>query len=124
MKSISKLLISLFLFLPYFSLATETYRWVDSTGQIHFSDREPVSENSTFFNATKIKTLKFAAVQNTRPKQKKGKKPRPRVISNCKKLKQQIQKLENALTVRQTAQDFDKKNKQLVSLRWQKVKSC
>ena len=119
-----KFLLGVTLYLPLPSESAETYRWIDSSGKVHFSDREPFNQKSTSLDIEPIKTLKFSQIKRKPHKQKKAKKRPQKSTSNCSKLKQQIAKLESSLTVRQTAKDFDQKNKYLVKLRWQKIKSC
>ena len=124
MVNLLKLLLVATLYLPLQSESAETYRWIDSSGKVHFSDREPLNQKSTSLDIEPIKTLKFRQIKRKLHKQKKAIKRTQNSTSNCSKLKQQIAKLESSLTVRQTAKDFDKKNKYLVKLRWQKIKSC
>jgi uncharacterized protein YdaU (DUF1376 family) len=122
--SLVKLLLGVTLYLPLPSESAETYRWVDSSGKVHFSDREPLNQKSASIDIEQIKTLKFSQIKSRPHKQKKAKKRAQNTTSKCSTLKQQIAKLESSLTMRQTARDFDEKNKYLVKLRWQKIKSC
>ncbi len=108
-------------------IAAETYRWTDSDGKLHFSDRQPVHQPAAPIEIKPIETIRINQVQPIKPIQNKRKtkiRSKKRITGKCQKVRQQILKLESSLKKRQTAKDFDIKNKQLVALRWEKIKRC
>jgi len=107
--------------------AGEFYQWVSEDGKIHYSDRQPKTSDAAktkIKDIPTIKTVKTKPIDKIKFKSNKRPKIRSKPISRCTQTKQKIAKLENKLSLRNKAADFDHLNEQLSELRWTKLRHC
>ena len=119
----------LILFLHGSQLAAKTiYKWVDKSGNQHFSDKAPESINPTKFHGNPLISIDIVQSKPIKLSKRKSTKRNNNRSANksdrCTKIKTKIESLKNKLKRHLLAEKSDQYASELSSLRWQKIKSC
>ncbi|TQV76900.1 hypothetical protein FLL45_02810 [Aliikangiella marina] len=113
-----------------FAKIERIYIYTDSEGLTVFSDRQPQKDDYVEQMIQPLKTVTWIRSditinQITQKQRKKATKPAPKSAKSiCTKIKQDLQKTENALSKRQKPEEFDLLKTKLADLRWRYRKKC